>query len=101
VVLIHPLPFPGAERLVFATETAGAERSLNAVSGPDLADIRARARSFEVLAGFHRSSLTLTGLAAAERVDAAAVESGIFAAIRAAPEHGRVFDIDRSTKERS
>src|SRR3954463_7697414 len=91
-VLIQPLPFPAQARLVFATETAGAERSLNAVSGPDLEDIRARARSFEVLGGFHRTTFTLTGLGAAERVDAAALESAVFSALRIPPRRGRAFD---------
>jgi len=36
-VLIEPLPFAAQDRLVYATETAGTDRSLNAVSGPDLA----------------------------------------------------------------
>jgi putative ABC transport system permease protein len=91
-VLIAPLPFPAQETLVYATETAGAERSLNAVSGPDLLDWRARQHSFEVLAGFRPTSFTLTGLGPAERVDAAAVESGIFSALRIPPERGRAFD---------
>jgi hypothetical protein len=91
-VLIQPLPFPSQERLVFATETAGAERSLNAVSGPDLADMRARVRSFEALGGFHRTTFTLTGLGAAERIDAAALESGVFSALRIPPVRGRAFD---------
>src|SRR6185369_8786397 len=91
-VLKEPLPFAAQERLVYATETAGTDRSLNAVSGPDLADWRAGAKSFEVLGGYHPTNLTLTGLGAAERVDAAAVDSGIFAALRIAPERGRTFD---------
>ncbi|HZR08046.1 MAG TPA: ABC transporter permease [Myxococcales bacterium] len=91
-VLIQPLPFPSQERLVFATETAGAERSLNAVSGPDLVDMRARVRSFEALGGFHRTTFTLTGLGAAERIDAAALESGVFSALRIPPVRGRAFD---------
>src|SRR5204863_7728016 len=60
--------------------------------GPDLADWRAGAKSFEVLGGYHPTNLTLTGLGAAERVDAAAIDSGIFAALRIAPERGRTFD---------
>src|SRR3954466_16139932 len=50
-LLLQPLPFAGAASLVFATETAGPDHALNAVSGPDLADWQARSKSFEELAG--------------------------------------------------
>src|SRR5947209_4999498 len=91
-LLLQPLPFAGQDELVYANETAGADRSLNAVSGPDLADWRARATSFSKLAGFRRTAFTLTGAGPAERVDAAAAESGIFAILRVAPLKGRALD---------
>src|SRR3954470_23520857 len=90
--LIEPLPFAAQERLVYASETAGTERSPNAVSGPDLADWRAGGKSFPGVGGYHTTARTPTGHGAAERVDAAAVDSGIFGALRIAPERGRTFD---------
>src|SRR3954470_19632143 len=91
-LLLQPLPFAGQDELVYASETAGPDRALNAVSGPDLADWRARAGSFGKLAGFHRTAFTLTGTGPAERVDAAGVESGVFAILRAPPLRGRTLD---------
>src|SRR3954469_21721950 len=91
-LLLKPLPFAGQEELVYANETAGPDRALNAVSGPDLADWQARAKSFSRLAGFRRTAFTLTGAGPAERIDAAAVESGVFAALRVSPARGRAFD---------
>ena len=90
-LLLRPLPFADQDRLIFASETAGLDRQLNAVSGPDLADWKASAKSFQQLAGFRRVALTLTDLGDAERLDAAAVESGVFAALRVPPELGRTF----------
>ena len=88
-LLLRPLPFAAQDELVFASETAGPDRQLNAVSGPDLLDWRARSKSFQQLAGFRRTAFTLTDRGDPERLDAAAVESGVFAALRAPPELGR------------
>src|SRR5438105_5468561 len=90
-LLIKPLPFAAQEELVYATEVTGPGRALNAISGPDLADWRAGSRSFAQLAGYRRSALTLTGLGPAERLDVAAVESGIFTALRVSPQLGRAL----------
>jgi putative ABC transport system permease protein len=91
-LLLKPLPFADQEELVYATETAGADHALNAVSGPDLTDWRERQQSFRQLAGFRRTALTLTGAGPAERIDAAAMESGVFAALRVSPLRGRMLD---------
>src|SRR5213075_1025110 len=61
-LLVQPLPFADPASLVFATETAGPDHALNAVSGPDLVDWQSRAQSFADLAGFRRTSVTLTRL---------------------------------------
>ncbi|HEY2029875.1 MAG TPA: ABC transporter permease [Myxococcales bacterium] len=90
-LLLKPLPFAAQEELVYANETAGADRALNAVSGPDLDDWRARQHAFSQLAGFRRTSFTLTGSGPAERIDAAAMESGTFAALRVPALRGRTL----------
>jgi putative ABC transport system permease protein len=90
-LLLQPLPFADSASLVFATETAGPDHALNAVSGPDLADWQARSKSFEELAGFRSTSVTLTRLQSPERIDAAAVQPGVFAALRVAPAQGRTL----------
>src|SRR3954465_837627 len=90
-LLLQPLPFADPARLVFATETAGPDHALNAVSGPDLVDWQSRSRSFADLAGFRRTSVTLTRLEAPERIDAAAVQPGVFSALRVPPALGRTL----------
>src|SRR4051812_25586661 len=96
-LLLQPLPFVDAKSLVFATETAGPDHALNAVSGPDLIDWQSRSKSFDQLAGFRRTQVTLTGLEAPERIDVAAVQPAVFAALRVPPEMGRTLvDADDS-----
>jgi putative ABC transport system permease protein len=90
-LLLQPLPFADPSSLVFATETAGPDHALNAVSGPDLVDWQSRAQSFADLAGFRRTSVTLTRLEAPERIDAAAVQPGVFSALRVPPALGRTL----------
>src|SRR5947199_2183440 len=90
-LLLQPLPFADAKSLVFATETAGPDHAINAVSAPDLIDWQLRSKSFEQLAGFRRTQVTLTGVEAPERIDAAAVQPGVFAALRVPPEMGRTL----------
>src|SRR5437763_16482828 len=90
-LLLQPLPFVNPASLVFATETAGPDQALNAVSGPDLADWQSRSNSFEELAGFRSTPVTLTRLQSPERIDAAAVQPGVFAALRVAPAQGRTL----------
>jgi putative ABC transport system permease protein len=90
-MLLKPLPFAAQEELLYANETAGADRAQGNVSGPDLEDWRARSKSFSQLGGFRRTAFTLTGLGPAERIDAAGFESSVFAALRVSPIRGRVF----------
>src|SRR5205814_654740 len=90
-LLLQPLPFADPASLVFATETTGPDHALNAVSGPDLVDWRSRAQSFAELGGFRRTQVTLTRLEAPERVDAAAVQPGVFSALRVPPVLGRTL----------
>src|SRR5471032_1140684 len=91
-LLLKPLPFAGQEELIYANETVGADHAIGAVSAPDLADWRERAKSFSKLAGYRHTAFTLTSAGPAERVDAAAMESGVFAALRASPLRGRMLD---------
>src|SRR3954466_1266383 len=90
-LLLQPLPFADPASLVFATETTGPDHAINAVSGPDLVDWRSRTQSFADLAGYRRTSVTLTRLDAPERIDAAAVQPGVFSALRVPPALGRTL----------
>lgn len=91
-VLLRPLPFENADRLVWGYSTFS--RGDNAsVSPPDFLDYREQNTVFEHLAARQGAdSYTLTGLAEPERIRGQQVSAGFFEALGAVPAHGRTFD---------
>lgn len=99
--LLEPLPYPTGDRLVILSETRrGREIS---VSYPDFFDWRDTARSFEAMAAFRGSTITLTGGPIPERARAAIVTSDLFRVLGTRPLIGRAFgpDDDRRGAPRS
>jgi putative ABC transport system permease protein len=91
-VLLRPLSFPGADRIVTLWNTyprSGIEKE--EVSPPDFYDWRAQSRSFSALAAYERFSYVLTGEPDAVRLRAARVTEGFFAALGVQPFLGRGF----------
>jgi putative ABC transport system permease protein len=91
-VMLRPLPYADAGRLV-AIEgqfLALGMRDLGA-SPPELADYRARARSFDAIAAFSRSDVNLTGGGEAERISAVRVTPDLLPLLGARPALGRTF----------
>jgi predicted permease len=86
-VLLRPLPYPAAERLVQIWWTdPGQEENSNAAA--DFLDLAAETRSFDALAGFHERAFHFSGTGAeAERVDGAEVTAAFF----------EVFGVEAST----
>ncbi|HZS07295.1 MAG TPA: ABC transporter permease [Blastocatellia bacterium] len=91
-VLLRPLPFAAPERLV-TLWTADARRtnSPGNSSYPDFADWRAQSQSFEHLAAFRTSGVTLTGKGEPERLKAVAASAVLFDLLAAKPMIGRGF----------
>jgi putative ABC transport system permease protein len=90
-VLLKPLPFKDAGRLVIVYETTQSVPR-DYVSVPDLEDYRAGSRSFEGFATFVPQSVNLTGAGAEpERVVGAFVTSSFFTVVGVAPARGRAF----------
>ncbi len=88
-VLLRPLPFPEPERLV---EVAQVWKGKPAVYSPqNFLDVEAQAKSFERLAAFDNSGVTLTGNGAATRLEGAEVSAAFFDVLRARPVLGRGF----------
>jgi predicted permease len=100
-VLIRPLPFPGGDRLV-ALHTrylpaTGYDFPYFAISGPELADLQNRVRSFSTVAGYQLVFRNVTSEAAeAERVLTMAVTPEFFAAVGVQPARGRAFTKDEA-----
>jgi putative ABC transport system permease protein len=91
-VLLRPLPYPHASRLVDLWARSDVFDFPNlGVSLPDLADIRAQSRSFEQLAAYNYSQVDLTGQGRPQELDAAQVSPDFFPILGIAPLFGRTF----------
>src|SRR5215813_4190383 len=89
-LLLRPLPYAEAERLVLLSETSpGTPR--NSASYPNYDDWRDRAQSFEGMAIGWPRTLTLTGQDKAVRVPGYAVNWNFFPLLRVQPQLGRMF----------
>ncbi|QNI34068.1 ABC transporter permease [Alloacidobacterium dinghuense] len=102
-VLLRPLPFPQPECLVHPTPlwlVAGAKdisaAIANDISYPDFFDWRAQNKSFDSLASYHSSSVTLNsfGSNTASQLRAAIVSSDFFRVLGINPTIGRTFTRD-------
>jgi putative ABC transport system permease protein len=89
-VLLRPLPFDEADRLVYLTARDAQHESVS-LSWPDFADWRAQSRAFERVAAYNRDSYNLTGDGAPERLQAAQVTADLFPVLRVEAARGRVF----------
>jgi predicted permease len=91
-VLLRPLPFPNADRIMFLTECNNTGEEFS-VSCPDYLDWRRDNTVFEHLAVTRRESRNLSGIPGreAERVSAAYVTDNFFKVIGLAPQLGRTF----------
>lgn len=87
-VLIAPLPYPDADRVVRVGKVVEG-RGLLSLSAPDVADLQASARSFTALAASRPVSLTLLGDGDPALVRGAAVSASFFDAMGRPPVLGR------------
>jgi putative ABC transport system permease protein len=89
-VLLKPLPFEEPDRLVRVSQTWKGD--LTSVYSPqNFLDVVADARSFELLAAYERSGVTLTGRGQPGRLEGAQVSAAFFDTLRARPALGRFF----------
>jgi putative ABC transport system permease protein len=89
-VLLRPLPWPDADRLVLIWGTRGSVKQ-NGVVYLDYLDWQRASRSFDALAVMRGQSVNLTGGDQPERVIGSFVTSNIFSLLGATPERGRFF----------
>ncbi len=89
-VLLRPLPYPTAERLVFLSEWSQQVPNMS-VSYPNFEDWRAQTRTMEIMAAFRSNSFTLTGANEPERLSAREVSYNFFPALGVTPSDGRSF----------
>lgn len=89
-VLLRPLPYPDASRLVVLDEYK-LQAGSRTVSWPDFRDWRASASAFSELAAYRLKQVTLTGLDKPQLLSAAEVSASFFSLTGANPILGRVF----------
>jgi putative ABC transport system permease protein len=94
-VLLRPLPYPDAERIMVLNESAGPGQDF-AVALPDYLDWRNDNTVFEHLAATHKESRNLSGIPGRdpERISGAAVTRNFFNVVGLSPEIGRTFSED-------
>lgn len=91
-VMLRPLPYKDSERLVnISTVSSMFPEFTLGQSIPNLNDIRARAKSLEIISTYQRTSLTLTGTGEPEQISAAAVSSNFLDLFSVHPILGRAF----------
>jgi predicted permease len=95
MVLLQPLPYPDADRIVAFSDgitAAHPERFQPGVQSGDLAEWRARAQSFDRMAGYSYRDSTLASANAANMLRVAPVVGDFWAITGARATLGRLFD---------
>jgi predicted permease len=92
-VLIRPLPFPDAERLVKVWEKTPGYSHME-LSAPNYRDWRAASTSFESMGVYHAEAVTMTGGGEPRRFLGSSVSADLFLTLGVAPFVGRTFTAD-------
>ncbi len=91
-VLLRPLPYPDADRVVMIWEKRAREAVLDAPVAPaDFVDWEKRQESFEAIAGMSTSAVDLTGTGEPVRLLAGVVSPAFFDVLGVKPALGRTF----------
>jgi putative ABC transport system permease protein len=98
-ILIRPLPFPDAERLVVIQQTSPDHQMKSyGASIPDFVDWRRQARSFSAMAAFRWDGIDLTDGNTSERVEGMRSTRNIFEVIGIEPAIGRTFSLQEESE---
>ncbi|HZE69968.1 MAG TPA: ABC transporter permease [Pyrinomonadaceae bacterium] len=89
-VLLRPLPYDQANRLVFLNEASQVLDEMS-ISYPNFTDWRNQNHFFEYIGVYNRNSYNLTGAGEVERIPTAQVSADLFSALRVGASLGRVF----------
>jgi putative ABC transport system permease protein len=97
-VLLSPLPYKNAERLVWIWETnPGSDIKTEPASLPNYNDWKTQGQSFESMAAFIGSSLTFTSEGEPERIPCAYTSANFFSVLGVEPALGRSFTEEENT----
>jgi putative ABC transport system permease protein len=91
-VLLRPLPFDEPDALIAVGQNTAQDRArLSQFSFRNFADFREQSQSFERLAAYYNTNLTLTGAREAVRLRGTVVTADLFPLLRVSPALGRTF----------
>ena len=90
-VLLRPLPFRDADRLVLLGDHLGGRPGMS-VTAREIATYTSAAQTFSSLGGYITASFELSGGAQPEQIEAARLNSGMFPTLGVEPILGRVFN---------
>jgi putative ABC transport system permease protein len=90
-ILLRPLPFPHADRLIALAPANLGDTDRAYISYPNFFDLRAAAKSFELLEGVTVSRLIMQTSDGSERFRGETVTSGYFDLLGVRPQIGRIF----------
>jgi putative ABC transport system permease protein len=88
-VLLRPLPYPDADRIVRIDETEG--KGGMGVSPPNLLDFQQQSHTFESIAGYTGGSFILTNAGEPLRIQSCEISAALFPVLGAKPLIGRSF----------
>jgi putative ABC transport system permease protein len=94
-VLLEPLPYPEADRLVGVYHTSEGQRAV--MSGPNFTDVARLATTIENAAAISTGRAILTGEGEPIRLPIAEVSASLFNVLRVRPEAGRTFSATENT----
>lgn len=89
-VLLRPLPYPDADRLVWVRQTS-ADGGMSPFSGPNFTDLRERSQSFTALASYNSNVVPVSVAGEAARVMVTNASGDFFRALGVQPVRGRGF----------
>jgi hypothetical protein len=90
-VLLRPLPFPHAARLVVLSDILQGDNGESGVTAPDIRAYTRDTRSFEALGGYQSVGYELSGIGEPAQVNAARMSAEVFPALGVEPLMGRFF----------
>ena len=102
-ILLRPLPFPRAERLVNVWESAPGHNLPSLVAAPgNYFDWRAQSRSFRAMGAWQAATFNLASRdSEPERYSGAICDAGFFGVLGVQPEIGRVSTMRRRSRART
>ena len=90
-LLLRPLPYTEAERVVMLWEVTPSGRHMNTTSRANFREWRAQGASFESVAAFTDQRMNLTGLGEPEEIAVQFATPDLFKVLGVEPIHGRVL----------